>query len=174
MRLLWAPEAPSCWGPAEEPRLILPTLSNKQMQKLGYLYAPHPRWLRATPVGRVSCQPFQFALHLGWTSPRCLKEHSDPEREAPAWEGTNCLSQLLVKPEEATGRWAGYITTSFSLSDLQEFSVFSKYFWVSYLPLCHLQSIACLFTLFIVSEIFNSITINSISCLLYGFHFLAS
>ena len=61
------------------------------------------------PVGRVSPQPFQFALHLSWTSPMVPERTFGPRERGPHTEmGTSYLSQLLVKPEEGTGGWAGY------------------------------------------------------------------
>ena len=47
--LLWAPEAPSFWGPSEEPHWIIADIFPQRMEKLAYLYStPHPHWLRAT------------------------------------------------------------------------------------------------------------------------------
>ena len=61
------------------------------------------------PVGRVSHQPFQFALHLSWTSPMVPERTFGPRERGPHTEmGTSCLSQVLVKAEEGTGGWAGY------------------------------------------------------------------
>lgn len=136
------------------------------MGKLGYLYTTSRSLLVEAAPGETQSPalPVFTAPKLSML-PQYLREQSGQERERfPHWGGKLCdlrnqpSTKVQVNSQVGWGMWAGHqqgllqYPFFFFQSDLQELPVFSKYFFVSYL-LCHLQSIACLLTLFIVSEI---------------------
>lgn len=154
------------WEPSEESCEHFSELSHQKMGQLGYLYTTFRSLLVEAAPGETQSPalPVFTAPKLSML-PQYLREQSGQVRGSHTEVGS-CVIQGTNHPPRCrlTHRWAegcgrgisrvcyNILLFSFFQSDLQELPVFSKYIFVSYL-LCHLQSIACLLTLFIVSEI---------------------
>ena len=170
--LLWAPKAPSCWGPSEDPRWILANTVPQANGETG-LFVCYP----SSSLLRATCRESQPSALPVCTAPKLNISHSAwknirTQRERSPHRGGNQLSVTAAGEARGRHREVGriYLQHPFLYlicrSPMYFLNMSMSVFTTLSSPI-HRLSVH-----FIISGIFNTIAINSISCLLYGFHSL--